>query len=63
MNASSISDLFFRLSAGVRALAHEAILIFTISEGALLQTILIMSVGVGAGLLKAWCPATLANNA
>jgi hypothetical protein len=61
MNASSIRELFLRLAAMVRAAAHEAIVVFTSSDGALLQTMLIVSVGVGAGLLKASCAATLAK--
>jgi hypothetical protein len=61
MNASAIRELLFRLSAVIRAAAHEAILVFTSSDGALLQTILIISIGLGAGLLKAGCPATLAK--
>jgi hypothetical protein len=61
MNASSIRALLLRLTAMVRAVAHEAIVVFTSSDGALLQTMLIVSVGVGADLLKAWYPATLAK--
>jgi hypothetical protein len=61
MNAASIRELFLRLTAMVRAVAHEAIVVFTSSDGALLQTMLIVSVGIGAGLLKAWGPPTLAK--
>jgi hypothetical protein len=59
MNASSICSFRFDLGAEVRAAAHQAILIFTSSEGALLQAVFITSVGICVDILKVRCPATL----
>jgi hypothetical protein len=61
MNASSICSRRFDLGAEVRAAAHQAILIFTSSEGALLQAVFITSVGICVDILKVRCPATLAK--
>ena len=61
MNASSICSLRFDLGAEVRAAVHQAILIFTSTEGALLQTVFITSVGICVDILKVRCPATLAE--
>jgi hypothetical protein len=56
MTTSSLQRMGRRVDAGLHALALRTVAILVANQGAVLPTVVMASVAVGADLLKTWCP-------